>query len=206
MSLETFLSDNREDIINRTRAKVASRSSPETSPLELEQGVPLFLTQLSVILKETVGGDDKGDHASPSNTPAISKSAAAHGLSLFKFGFSIDQVVHDYGDVCQAVTELAEELGATLSMAEFQTLNRCLDNAIAGAVSSWSQGRERKMHDDTKEAKESDALKARLLRALDQADAAMKALREGTVAINGATGDVLRRSLIDLRGLVDKGG
>jgi hypothetical protein len=173
--------------------------------MELEHGVPLFLSQLSATLKEVAGGKDGKDETSahsPSRTPAISQSAAEHGLSLLKFGFTIDQVVHDYGDVCQAVTELAEENGATLSIGEFQTLNRCLDNAIAGAVTSWSQGRERKMKAETNEGTESNA--SRRVRLLDQAQGALKALREGTVAINGATGEVLRRSLIDLRALVDK--
>jgi hypothetical protein len=204
VSLDTFLSDNREELIKRTRAKVASRSSPQTSPTELEHGVPLFLSQLSAILKdmaERKDGRDEASQKSPSRTPAISKSAAEHGLSLLNFGFSIDQVVHDYGDVCQAVTELAEEQDATLSIVEFQTLNRCLDNAIAGAVTSWTDGRERNMKAETG----GNATKPSLLRLLDQAEGALKALRGGTVAINGATGDVLRRALIDLRALVDSG-
>jgi hypothetical protein len=113
--------------------------------------------------------------------------------------------VHDYGDVCQAITELAEELGATLSIVEFQTLNQCLDNAIAGAVTSWSQGREHDMKTKAPGAKESEALKTGLVRLVDQAEGALEALRAGTVGIGGATGEVLRSSLIDLRGLIDKG-
>jgi hypothetical protein len=209
VSLESFLSDNRAEIIARTRSKVASRSSPPTSTLELEQGVPLFLSQLSVTLKEIASGGVGTDEApiparSPLRTPAISRSAGEHGLSLLKFGFTIDQVVHDYGDVCQAVTELAEEHGATLSIVEFQTLNRCLDNAIAGAVTAWSQGHDSNVKAEMSEGKTSE-LKTGLLRLLDQAQPALEALRGGTVAINGATGDVLRRSLVDLRALVARG-
>jgi hypothetical protein len=207
VTLESFLSDNRAEIIARTRAKVASRSSPQTSELELEQGVPLFLSQLSATLKDIAGGGNHGKdeepNRSPARTPAISQSAAEHGLGLLKFGFTIDQVVHDYGDVCQAVTELAGEHDATLSIVEFQTLNRCLDNAIAGAVTAWSQGHEHNVRAETSEGKASDAFKTALVRLLDQAQPALEALRAGTVAINGATGDVLRRSLIDLRALVD---
>jgi hypothetical protein len=206
VTLESFIDDNRAEIIASTRAKVASRSSPEISELELEQGVPLFLSQLSATLKEIARGNDgKGEepNRSPARTPAISQSAAEHGLSLLKLGFTIDQVVHDYGDVCQAVTELAVERSATLSAAEFQTLNRCLDNAIAGAVTAWSQGREHNVRAETGEGKAADAFKTGLVRLLDQAQPALEALRAGTVAINGATGDVLRRSLIDLRVLVD---
>src|SRR5580658_5313278 len=106
VSLETFLSTNRAELIKRTRAKVASRSSPQTTAIELEQGVPLFLSQLSATLKE-IGEVKEGQDARtplPAKTPSISQSAAAHGLSLLRFGFTIEQVVHDYGEVCQAVT------------------------------------------------------------------------------------------------------
>jgi hypothetical protein len=50
------------------------------------------------------------DRSSPSKTPAISHRAGEHGLSLFKFGFTIEQVVHDYGDIREAVTELANKV------------------------------------------------------------------------------------------------
>jgi len=46
-------------------------------------------------------------------------------------GYRVDQVVHDYGDVCQAVTELARERRVPITVDEFQILNRMLDNAIA---------------------------------------------------------------------------
>ena len=38
------------------------------------------------------------------------------------------------GDICQAVTELALEQHAPITTEEFHTLNRCLDTAIAEAV------------------------------------------------------------------------
>ena len=49
----------------------------------------------------------------------------------------MDQVVHDYGDLCQAVTELAFERNAGIAVGEFHTLNRLLDNAIAAAVTEY---------------------------------------------------------------------
>jgi hypothetical protein len=173
--------------------------------MELEQGVPMFLSQLSVTLKEMAGGKGEAFPRRSAETPDISQTAREHGLNLLKFGFTIEQVVHDYGDVCQAVTELAEELGATLSIVEFQTLNRCLDNAIAGAVTSWSQGRERDLKAEADEGKEGDTFKTRLVGLLEQAQGALNALRGGTVGLGGATGGVLRSSLIDLRALIDKG-
>lgn len=206
MNLDTFISDNRAELVRRTRAKVASRSSPPTTAEEMEQGVPLFLSQLSDALKEVaIDRPDKSVVPSPQGTPAIATSAAEHGLALLKFGFTIEQVVHDYGDVCQAITQLSEERGANLSIVEFQTLNRCLDNAIAGAVASWSEGRERNMKtEDGVGRKESNASKPNLVRLLDRANAALDVLRKGTVGVSGATGEMLRRTLLELRSAVDK--
>src|SRR6202023_2773778 len=78
-------------------------------------------------------------------TPApteIGRAAALHGTELLRRGYSIDQVVHDYGDVCQSVTALAVEQAIPISTDEFRTLNRCLDDAIADAVASFGSGRQ----------------------------------------------------------------
>ena len=53
----------------------------------------------------------------------------------------MSEVVHDYGDVCQSITELAVEVNAPISTDDFRMLNRCLDDAIAVAVTEY--GRER---------------------------------------------------------------
>jgi hypothetical protein len=76
-----------------------------------------------------------------SNTE-ITTSAAFHGRDLLIQGRSVSQVVHGYGDVCQSVTELAVERDATISAQDFRTLNRCLDDAIAGAVTEYGRERE----------------------------------------------------------------
>jgi hypothetical protein len=203
MTLDQFLKDNRADLIDRTRAKVASRSSPPADATELDQGVPLFLSQLSATLEDQgLGGTEDSARASHAAHPAIGEGAALHGRALLKFGFSIEQVVHDYGDVCQAVTELAEERGETLSIAEFHTLNRCLDNAIAGAVSSWSQERDRALADRADKA--TDSFTRDLGKLLDQARTTLDVVREGRVAIGGATGTLLYRALAEMRSLLDK--
>ena len=69
-------------------------------------------------------------------------TATAHGKDLLTLGYSVDQVVHDYGDLCQAITDLAFERDAPFATSEFRTLNRCLDNAIADAVTEFSFQRE----------------------------------------------------------------
>lgn len=47
-------------------------------------------------------------------------------------------MVHDYGDLCQAITDLAVERDAPFTVDQSRILNRCLDNAIADAVTEFS--------------------------------------------------------------------
>ena len=70
----------------------------------------------------------------PYATSAIGAAAARHGRELLKGGYNVSQVVYDYGDICQAITELALDQKATITVKEFHTFNRCLDIAIAHAV------------------------------------------------------------------------
>ncbi len=207
MTLDSFLKDNRAEIIQRTRAKVAARSSPPADATELREGVPLFLSQLSVTLEEQGLGEVEPSTPSQASRPPIGETAGRHGRDLLRLGFSIDQVVHDYGDVCQAVTELAEERAAALTVAEFRTLNLCLDNAIAGAVTAWSDGRDRTHAEQTNEAsKVAGTLTRDLGKLVERANAAFDVIREGRVGIGGATGDLLRQALLEMRALLDKAG
>ena len=97
--------------------------------------MPLFLEQLAETLKAEQTTTARNSDTEPAPTPtAIGRAAALHGAELLRGGFTIDQVVHHYGDVCQSVTALTVERTVAISTDEFRTLNRCLDNAIADAV------------------------------------------------------------------------
>ncbi len=135
----------------------------------------------------------------------IGVSATAHGKELLALGYTVDQVVHDYGDLCQAITDLAFERDAPFTIDEYRTLNRCLDNAIADAVSSFS-----KRQDESAALKQSAAVNERLgfmaheLRnSLQTATLALNAMQTGNLPVSGATGAVLRRSLTALTMLID---
>jgi hypothetical protein len=128
--LHQFIATYRDEIIRRCRAKVATRPIPLPTEAEINHGVPLFLDQLVSALRLGL-----------SSMPEIGPSSVLHGHDLLRRGFSVSQVVHDYGDVCQSVTDLAMEMGAPISTDDFRTLNACLDEAIAGAVTEY--GRER---------------------------------------------------------------
>ena len=113
----------------------------------------------------------------------------------------MSQVVHDYGDICQAVTELAIEQNAPITTDEFKTLNGCLDTAIAEAVTEHARITAESRSTEEHERSGHVAHETRDL--LNTAILAYQSLKRGTVAINGSTGAVLGRSLMGLRDLVD---
>jgi hypothetical protein len=61
---------------------------------------------------------------------------------LLQQGFTVDQVVHDYGDLCQSIMDLAFDRRQPIDVDEFRTLNRCLDNGIADAVKEFALQRD----------------------------------------------------------------
>jgi signal transduction histidine kinase len=191
--LHEFITFYRDAIIVRTRDKVRTHPEPLRSPNDLEHGVPQFLTQLSETLRSEANG-------APS-VSAIGTSATLHGRDLLALGFTVSQVVHVYGDVCQAVTELALEQNAPITTDEFHTLNRCLDTAIAEAVTEHARMTAASRSGEETERLGQVAHEVRDI--LNTALLAFHTLKKGTVAINGSTGAVLGRSLMNLRDFVD---
>jgi hypothetical protein len=128
-----------------------------------------------------------------------------HGAELLRLGYSIDQVVHDYGDVCQSVTELAGEHDERISTGEFRTLNRCLDNAIADAVTSFGRARQVLLDD------QAETLEQRLhyfaldhRRLVDIALQSYAVIKSGQVGATGSTGTLLFHTLEELRSLAER--
>ncbi len=184
--------------------------APETRRYP-SNGIPLFLEQLTRTLEaeEADQGEESLRISGPSGGDALALSemgvtATAHGKDLLGLGYSVDQVVHDYGDLCQAITELAFERDAPFATSEFRTLNRCLDNAIADAVSEFSFQREsglaRQQH--VEENRRAGFLAHELRNALSTATTSLRVLELSGMPIGGATGAVLKRSLTAMGNLV----
>src|SRR5471030_2405894 len=137
--LHEFLTTNREELIARCREKAAKRFDFADVPAAFDQGIPLLLDQLCDALREEAASPTLVV-VEPQKTPAptvIGRAAAVHGAELLRQGYTVDQVVHDYGDVCQAVTEMAIERKKPVATDEFRILNRSLENAIADAVTAY---------------------------------------------------------------------
>jgi len=211
--MHEFLTANRAELIARCRAKVAQRALPGTSERELENGISIFLDQLikTLVMEQTAAPMLSRKVSGPSGggKPALSEmsdSATRHGKELQAHGFTVEEVVHDYGDLCQSISDLACETGAEIETDEFRTLNRCLDNAIASAVTEFGYQRDVGIAD-----KQAVALNERLgffaheLRnKLCTATLALSIIKQGNVGLGGATGGVLDRSLVGLANLIDR--
>ena len=210
--LHEFLTTNRSDLIERCRLKVARRLAPKVTDAELAHGIPAFLDQLIKTLEVEQSSEPmrsrevSGPSGGGPGVSEIGATATLHGRELSLQGFTVEQVVHDYGDLSQAITDLAFEGGAPIEIDEFRTLNRCLDNGIADAVTEYAFQRNALLENvEIKALNERLGFLAHELRNhLHTATLAVTAIKAGTAGISGATGAVLDRSLIGMHRLIDR--
>ncbi|MEO7109186.1 MAG: hypothetical protein ABI183_02005 [Polyangiaceae bacterium] len=193
--LGPFIVANRAAIIERARARVAARTFPKPSDVELKNGIPIFLNQLGAALLLAKSSKEI-DHEQ------LSASAGRHGEELRRMGLTVAQVVRDYGDVCQVITQLAMEQNARIEPNEFQTLNLCLDDAVANAVTAYT-------HDHDLESANADTERLGVLahemrNLLNTAVLSYDIIKDGHVAVGGSTSLLLGRSLSGLRDLLDR--
>ena len=172
--LYEFLQQNQEEILNLTAKKTLELAGKRSSSTQLEAGLPIFFEQLlDVLLLESeehkiyedesekvrlknktqmvkaASESDETSLAESSGRPdeaELAKTAKAHGEELLRLGYTLSHVVHAYGAICQAITELATVKKIEITANEFHDFNRCLDIAIAGAVTGFTLDR------DTQEA------------------------------------------------------
>jgi signal transduction histidine kinase len=200
--LHEFLTHHHDSIVAAARTRLLARTAPRATEAELKDGVPLFLRQLETILRrEQVTTARPGVAAEIGAGSEMGESASRRGGELRHAGFSIAQVVQGYGDICQAITDLADELHAPITADEFRTLNRCLDEVIAEAVTEFARQRDRSVASDNTERLGIFAHELRNL--LNNALLAYEALKTGTLGIGSNTGLMLGRALLGLRDLID---
>jgi signal transduction histidine kinase len=193
--LAEFVSANRAAIIASAQARVAVRTSPKPSAAERCNGIPVFLDQLCDALRLAEVSDEV-DHE------ALGKSAGRHGGDLLRMGLTVAQVVHDYGDVCQAITNLAVEQEAPIPPNEFKILNLCLDDAIAEAATEFARQREGALLAHGTERL--GILAHELRNHLNTGMLSFEMIKTGQVAPGGSTARMVDRSFLGLRNLIDR--
>ena len=179
--LSEFISTHRDELL-RCQDKVAKRSTPMSTEKE-GRGVPRFLDDL---VRELNSGGQ-------STITERGATATQHGADSFMSGYTVGQVVHDYGNVCQAVTDLAVELSVTLSADDFRVLNRCLDDGIASAVAEYSRQQRFVTADDGMQQT------MRLRNLVETAITGFEVLQSGKIGVGGTTGALVYQSLLGLR-------
>ncbi len=208
--LHEFLTAHRLELIDRCRAKVARRFAPEATDAQIEHGIPHFIDQLIRALRLEQMSKPMQSHKVSSSLDGgqpdfseIGVIAKRHGRELLQHGYTIDQVVHDYGDLCQAISDVAFDRSASIQFDEFRTLHRCLD---AEAVTEFCY-----LSDGLKAEKGVQALNERLgllahemRNFLHTATLAFAAIKTGHIELTGPTAEALERSLIGLRVLIDR--
>jgi signal transduction histidine kinase len=192
--LQRFLAENFDELVSRTKANGSARRWPSASTPGLERGIPQLLAQL----REALQGKKS---AAPLPDEVIGAASARHARALLEKGWSVSQIVHEYGDVRQAITELAAAKGEAIGLQELGVVDRCLDAAIAEAVAEYAR-----LKDEATSHREVERLGQvghDLRNQLQTALLSFRALKKGSVDIGGSAGEALGRSLDRLRNLVD---
>lgn len=189
--LHEFLTTNHEEIIARSRAKIAARPAPCPTEAELRDGVPLFLDQLIARLR-----------GSRQARADMSAGATRHGRAMQRVGITVSALIHGYGDVCQVVTELAREQGERISAEEYQLFNRCLDEVMAESVTEFASEQERSIH--VSRTEHLGAIAHELRNMVSAALLSFEALKRGNLVVDGSTSALLASSLTGLRDLIDR--
>lgn len=185
-----LLTENRAELIERSKDRIAARSGLHPTTPAFDHGISAFVDQCIGWLQTHVSNEQ------------IARCGALHGREFLTTGLAIDQLVHLYGEICQAVTEFAIEHTIPLTIEEYKALNHCLDQAIAEAVTEYARAREGSISAQGTERMGFFGHELRNL--LNTAMIAFDVLQSGRVGLSGSTGDMLGRSLRRMRQLIDR--
>jgi signal transduction histidine kinase len=217
-----FLNTNQTEILALTEQKTKELAGSNPTSTLLRQGLPIFFDQLKEILrleedepltvpkdsKEMTKAAEENDEEKMAvasgrpNEAELAKTAAQHGAELMRLGYTLSYAVHAYGSMCQSITELASKKHSIISAKEFHDLNRCLDVAIAGAVTEFQSQKDTEVQD--KEAEHLGFLAHELRNTLMAINFSVKMIKQGTVGFSGNTGRILDTSLERMQTLIDQ--
>ena len=229
--LHEFLTMHRDELIERCKCEATLRLAPASAHAAARpnghttvrpNGIPPILDQLIDMLRAERGTAARRNilvfgrsGASNARQPGIDAPGSRHGRDLLLNGFPVEEVVYGYGDLCQAVTDLAVEHNAVIQPHEFRTLNHCLDQAMADALTSYSDRPHEPASDDAVQLYERLGFFVHELRNhLQTATAALAVSRaENTFSPAAAAvvdrsmsrmSSLVRRSLADARTMADQ--
>jgi hypothetical protein len=182
---------HREDILVRCLVQASTRSRAGASLSALEYGLRLLLDDLAEALCGPVP-----------RFPNTGHDSARRGGDLFGMGFTISQVVGSYGDIRQATRAIANELGLRIATEDDGIFNRCLDAAIASAVTEYERLAAAVLRREVDDGL--GLLVHELRNSLTVALLAFDTLQHNGVDLSSRPGRLLRRGLLRLRRTIDQ--
>jgi signal transduction histidine kinase len=223
--LPEFLKENKNEILEAARLESLSLAGVRATSDQLRLGLPVFFQHLVHILdyeklKSPAAISVKPDAiarekaATESNEVAmamasghpedieLAKSSGLLGVELLRLGYTLSHVVHIYGSLCQAITGLAVKKSINISALEFRNFNRCLDVAIAGAVTEFQRLRE--LQKRAEEVKRCGFCAHELRNSLGSALMSFELIKSGEVGFSGSVGQILGQSLKRMEALIGR--
>lgn len=200
--LYKFLVENREKILAVTREKIIGISENKPTTEESERGLPEFYDHMLYEMKRESQGLPKSSEKSAARKHG-QHSTTLHGKELSRLGYTVSQVVHGYGVLCQAITELADARRIQINAREFSVLNLSLDIAIADAVTGFAKHASVEIVGSIDSAKRTGVLAHELRNALAATSLAHALIKKGVVGAAGSTNALLESNLNRMRDLID---
>jgi hypothetical protein len=103
MLLYEFLLVEREKILALCTNKIVRLADSRSSSEKMERGLPLVYDELIEVLR---GDADEFGEARNDEIESLHRdSAERRAKESLRLGYSISQVVHSYGALCQAITQ-----------------------------------------------------------------------------------------------------
>jgi signal transduction histidine kinase len=197
--LHKFLTQNEKSILELAVQKTRDLSDSKPSSDLLEGGLPIFLRDLIKLLKIVPIDGIKSETV---KEKVIHSVASGHGKESYRLGYTVSQVVHGYGAICQSITELATREKFDISAWEFRELNLSLDVAIADAVTMFEETGQKKSHQQ--EVLRLGSLAHELRNTLSSISIAHEMISRGSVGVGGNTSKLLSKSIARMGSLIDR--
>jgi signal transduction histidine kinase len=193
--LHDFLTRERSTILAEAKQRASKTQGTRMTSSVQEEGWGIFYDELVGLLKRNQPFESHGEKG------LHTVEAEKQGKEYLRLGYTVSEVVHGYGIICQTITSLATTLGFNITAREFQQLNLSLDTAIAESVSEFGKiGIETV---DRAEVKRLGFLAHELRNCLQSATLSLEMIESGIVGIRSGTGSLLQNSLKKMAELID---
>ncbi|HTO98005.1 MAG TPA: HAMP domain-containing sensor histidine kinase [Myxococcales bacterium] len=194
MPLHHFLSERRDEVLRDAGDLIRSlRPSPGLEAARAEN--------LSAFLEAVIDGLKRRESLPADPVPEPRQTGPAREHPNWE-RYDLDEVVHEYGSLCNSIMKVANRHAERISMEQHQALIQALHENIAADVLACERKRRERRRSNA--AERLGFVAHELRNALHTAALSFQAIRSGHVPARGATGSVLERSHNRLRELVDR--